>query len=66
MPRMLARLLNPLRHIKADPDQLVLEADALLRRVEDNEGLDAANTARSTQAQAKIALATYLREYRPD
>lgn len=66
MSRLLARFLSPLRRIDADPDQLVVEAHALLQRVDANEGLWAANTALSVEALAKVSLATYLQQYRPE
>lgn len=59
-----ARITSPLRRIEADPDDLVLEAYELLRAAERKDGLWAAISAYSAQADAKIALATYLREHR--
>lgn len=70
MAGMLARMFSPLRHIDADPDELVLAADDLLRR-SDKALLDAphnshlwpAVSAYANAAAAKIQLAQYLKEH---
>ena len=64
MRKRIARMFSPLRHVDADPDELVGEAHQLLLQADRNDGLWPAITALSTQATAKIALATYLREHR--
>ncbi|MEJ8632437.1 hypothetical protein [Streptomyces sp. MS2.AVA.5] len=64
MAGFLARITSPLRRIEADPDDLVLEAYELLRAADRHTGLWPAITALSSQADAKIALATYLRKHR--
>jgi hypothetical protein len=64
MAGFFARITSPLRRIEAEPDDLVLEAYELLQAAERNTGLWPAITALSAQADAKIALANYLREHR--
>ncbi|WP_431983903.1 hypothetical protein [Streptomyces qinglanensis] len=67
MPLMapLRRLISPLRHIDVKPDDLVAEAHLLLTyELPKHEGVWSAISAISAQANAKIALATYLRTYR--
>ncbi|MFI6530235.1 hypothetical protein [Streptomyces uncialis] len=63
MAGIIARLTNPLRHIDADPDQLVREAYQLLQDAESNQGLWPAMSAYSDMASVKIQLAQYLKEH---
>ncbi|MFI7087696.1 hypothetical protein ACIBUR_29380 [Streptomyces anulatus] len=58
------RLLSPLRRIDADPDDLVVEAYELLRQIPKHNGIWPAMDALASEASARIALATYLREHR--
>ncbi|MFE3770847.1 hypothetical protein [Streptomyces sp. NPDC059122] len=64
MAGIFARLTNPLRHIDADPDQLVNEAYRLLQEAEKNQGLWPAMSAYTGMASVKIQLAQYLKEHR--
>lgn len=64
MAGMFARMLSPLRHIDADPDDLVREAYQLLRRAEQNDGVWPAMSAYTGMASVKIQLAQYLKEHR--
>ncbi|MEU0276439.1 hypothetical protein [Streptomyces sp. NPDC006307] len=64
MAGIFARLTSPLRHIDADPDQLVGEAYRLLQEAEKNHGVWAAMNAYTGMASVKIQLAQYLKEHR--
>ena len=64
MAGIFARLTSPLRHIDADPDQLVSEAYRLLLEAEKNQGLWPAMSAYTGMASVKIQLAQYLKEHR--
>ncbi|WP_445520966.1 hypothetical protein [Streptomyces sp. NEAU-174] len=64
MAGIFARLTSPLRHIDADPDQLVLEAYKLLRDAEKNHGVWPEMTAYTGMATVKIQIAQYLKEHR--
>ncbi|MFE6272279.1 hypothetical protein ACFVQ9_26200 [Streptomyces goshikiensis] len=64
MGRILARMFSPLRHIDADPDELVREAHELLKEADRNDGLWPKITALSSRATANVVLACYLREHR--
>ncbi|GAA0897948.1 MULTISPECIES: hypothetical protein [Streptomyces violaceusniger group] len=64
MAGIFARLTSPLRHIDADPDQLVLEAYRLLQDATKNQGVWAAMTAYTGMASVKIQIAQYLKEHR--
>ncbi|MFJ1742603.1 hypothetical protein ACIOG4_28505 [Streptomyces microflavus] len=59
-----SRLLSPLRRIDADPDDLVVQAYELLRQIPNHRGIWPAMDALASEASARIALATYLREHR--
>ncbi len=59
---MLGRMFSPLRHIDADPDQLVREAHAYLREADDTRVWEA-KTALASVAVARIQLAQYLKEH---
>ncbi|MEU6331521.1 hypothetical protein AB0952_09085 [Streptomyces caniferus] len=64
MRKLLGRLTSPLRQVDAHPDHLVLEAHRLLEQIPQYQDIWPATTALSSEATAKILLATYLREYR--
>ncbi|MEE1741195.1 hypothetical protein PUR49_32510 [Streptomyces sp. BE147] len=58
------RFTSPLRHIDADPDELVVKAYRRLQEVPDYNGIWPAKNALASEATALIALAAYLREHR--
>lgn len=63
---MLSAFFSPLRQIKADPDQLAVEASDCLRDADRLYGKPGAETdvlAAAQMATAKVALATYLRTF---
>ncbi|WP_413804237.1 hypothetical protein [Streptomyces sp. OE57] len=64
MAGIFARLTSPLRHIDADPDQLVLEAYQLLQDAKKNHGVWPAMAAYTGMATVKIQIAQYLKEHR--
>ncbi|EGX60594.1 MULTISPECIES: hypothetical protein [Streptomyces] len=65
LPAGLARMMSPLRHIDAKPDDLVLEAHHLLTvHLPKHQGFWEAENALASRATAMILLAGYLREHR--
>ncbi|MFJ8676738.1 hypothetical protein [Streptomyces sp. NPDC093589] len=64
MRKLLERLVSPLRQVDTHPDHLVVEAHRLLEQIPEYQDVGPEATALSSEATAKIALATYLREYR--